>query len=78
MKNKKVSIEEILEHYEFRKRINSIPISEIEFVENFEKYRKVEIDPKIIEEWVYTGLNNFDFITTGFYKTGFDEVTELS
>jgi len=70
--NKRVDIEDILEHYEFRKRINSIPISEIEF---YEDLKKVEIDPKLIEQWVYTGLNNLDFITTGFYKSnGFQEV----
>jgi hypothetical protein len=29
----------------------------------------IEINPKVIEEFKLTGLNNIDFITTGYYKT---------
>lgn len=54
--------------------INSMDIKEIDFIDSYLK--KVDINPQIIEDWKFTGLNIMDFIMTGFYKTGFDRGQE--
>lgn len=33
----------------------------------------VEMNGQFVQEFEYTGLSNIHIITTGFYKTGFDE-----
>lgn len=66
----KVEIEEILKLKERLKEINSENLSEITFTLNGED---VEIDPKNINEFRFVGLSNVDFITSEFYKYGFDE-----
>jgi len=60
-----VNINELLELKEKLNEINSIPLEEIEFYENGEL---VEIPEELLEQWDYIGLNNVDFITTGYYK----------
>jgi len=60
-----------------RRKINKIPLDKLEFYESSEDLWanvKLNIDKKIIEDFEYTGMANFDFITSGFYLTGWDEV----
>ena len=52
---------------------NKMPLDKIRFYENGER---VYIDPKIIKDFEFTGLNNVDFVMTNFYKGGFDESEE--
>ena len=63
----KISIEYILWLQEERLKINRKSLDEIEF---YSHGVKVEIDKKIIDDFMFTGLANFDFITSGFYETG--------
>jgi len=68
MNNKKmvpIDIEEIECLTSRIQAINSLDLSNIIFLENKEI---VNIDPKVINEFKYTGLNNIDFITSKFYK----------
>ncbi len=61
----KISIEFIKRLHRHRSLINSEDLENIEF---YEKGKKVDIDPKLIEEFKFTGLNNIDFIVSGYYK----------
>ena len=61
----KVNIERILELTEELKCINRQDLSDIEFYKNG---KKLVIDPKIIEDFEFVGLNNVDFINTNYYK----------
>lgn len=58
-----------IDHLKKRKKellmINSIDLDEIQFYENGDR---VEISKETLEQWKYIGLNNTDFITSGFYK----------
>lgn len=69
----KVTIEEIKELRERMRVINSQPLTNITFTENG---KVIDIDHKIVEDFIYTGLNNMYFITSDFYKTGFEEFTK--
>ena len=71
----KISVSEILEIQKHRDEIQSINLSSIDFMDDSGK--KIDIDPKILSDFKFTGLSNIDLIITGFYKTGFDkEITE--
>lgn len=48
--------------------INKEDLNDLIFYENG---KKIKIDNKILKQWKYIGLNNFDFITSKFYKDGF-------
>ena len=61
----KVDLETIRLINAIRLSINSTPIDEIEWYEND---KKVDIAKKAIFEFLYTGLNNIDFINSGYYK----------
>ena len=50
-----------------RMRINATPLEEIEFSENG---ARVIIDKKLIEEFEIIGLNNMDYILSGYYLQG--------
>jgi len=65
----RVDIEEIKDIVERKKRINSVELDRIEFYENGVK---LEINQELVEEFIFTGLNNFDFITSEFYLYGFE------
>ena len=72
MKRKtKIKISEIIELKKRLTEVNNIPLENIKFIND--KGNGVYIDPKIINDFGYTGLNNVDFISTGFYKEGFDK-----
>jgi hypothetical protein len=74
---------EILDNFEFNP--NSIPV---ELVLALVRVRKnllaipkpifteegvSVMDDELWKEWAYTGLNNIDFITTKFYKNGYEQ-----
>lgn len=61
----RIDIEDVLKIEKGRKRVNSFPLEQIEW---FKNNKPVTIDPKIIEEYSFTGLNNMDFIISDFYK----------
>lgn len=64
-----ITIENILATEEWRDNINKTPLKEIEFLD--ENGNVVNIDEEIYRQWKFAGLNNIDFIKTGFYKQGF-------
>jgi len=64
----KVDIEDINEHLRFKKIVNRVDLHDIEWYENG---RRLYIDKDVLEDFYFTGLNNIDFISTNFYKTGF-------
>jgi len=66
----KVAVEYIQWLIDERAKINRLDLEELEFYENG---MRVEIDEQITKDFIFTGLNNIDFISSGFYKTGFDE-----
>jgi len=59
-----VHVEHIKEMQKQRERINTPFLYEIEFYENG---KLLHIDKEVIDEFIFTGLSNIDFITTGFY-----------
>ena len=61
----RVDIEKIIKIKEELRKINALSMDEIEF---FENGQKIIIDPELLKEWDYIGLNNTDFITSEFYK----------
>ena len=67
----KVKISEIIKLKKRLAEINSVPLEKIKFLND--KGNGVYINPKIISDFKFTGLNNSDFIATGFYKEGFDK-----
>lgn len=60
-----INITEILQLKQRLREINEIPLNLIEFID--ENGDKIEIQEKALLDFQYTGLNNCDFITTGFY-----------
>jgi hypothetical protein len=68
--NMRVDLEEVWDIVKRRKAINAPMIEEIEW---YEGGVKLEIDPKVSAEFSDIGLNNIDFITSGFYKKGWDK-----
>jgi len=67
----KVKISEILELDARRREINKVDLKDIQFLDD--NGNVVKINPELVEKFRFIGLNNTDFITTGFYETGFDE-----
>jgi hypothetical protein len=65
----KINLEEITKNISQRKKWNSVPLSEIEF---FERGVKIEIPKELVDDFVTTGLNNIDFIASGYYKGVFE------
>jgi hypothetical protein len=68
----KVKISEILELKRRMIDINMEILEDIEFLDD--NGNKLEIDKNIIDEFKFTGLNNMDFISSGFYKEGFKNI----
>jgi len=46
-------------------RINKIPFDKINL---HYKGKKIKISKETADRWAFTGLNNMDFITSGYYK----------
>lgn len=70
-----------IEHIRYLKsefaKINKVRLSQIEF---YEKGKRIPIPKSRIKEYESVGLNNVDFIMTGFYKKGVfeDKVSVLT
>lgn len=65
-----VKISEILQLTGQIREINKPELNEIEFLDD--DGNVVQINPKFVEEFRFIGLSNCDFITSEFYKTGYD------
>jgi len=61
----RVNLEEVQKNLNQRSKWNSTPLEEIEF---YERGVKIEIPKEIINQFERTGLNNIDFISSGYYK----------
>ncbi len=61
----RVDFEHVRKLHKERMKINQLDFEDIEWYENGEK---VEIDPKIAKDFKFTGLNNTDFVTIGFFE----------
>ena len=61
----KISTEYILALAQHRNEINRVPLRDIDFEEAGEV---LDIPEKVFAEFELTGMNNMDFITSGFYK----------
>lgn len=71
----RIDIEEIFEICERRKTINKLDLADIEFCS---KGIPLNIDPKVTEEFSFTGLNNIDFITSNYYLKEHEDYLEVS
>lgn len=60
----RVDIEHVKEWAKFRKNVNGVNFSELEFYENG---KKLDIAPELLEEFRFMGLSNLSFITDEFY-----------
>ena len=58
---------EIVQAYD---ELNNLDVKDVEF---YEDGVKLDIDPKIIDDWRFVGLGLAWFIGTEFYKTGWVE-----
>lgn len=63
-----VSIREIIETNKRLQEIHSQDLSNIDFTDDDGNI--IQINKSIIDDFIYSGLNISDFITTGFYKNG--------
>jgi hypothetical protein len=60
-----LSIEYVKELIKKRQEINKLNLDEIIWTENG---NIILFNPEAIEHFMFTGLNNIDFISTGYYK----------
>ena len=65
-----IRIAEIWQMVERQKEINRQNLSNIDFIDDDGKV--IEVEKKIVDEFKFCGLNNCDFITSEFYKGGFE------
>ncbi len=65
-----INIEDIKKAHDVLTDLNRCALADITFCEDGVP---VEIDPKLLKDFKFLGLSNKDFITTGFYKRGWDE-----
>lgn len=61
----RVDIEQVRKIQEERMKINKMDLEDIEW---YEGGKKIEISPKVIEDFKFCGLNNTDFIISEVYK----------
>jgi len=66
----RIDIEKVRALQNERRKINQASLEEMEF---YDHGKRIKVDPKHIKDFLYTGLSNIDFITTEFYKRGFDD-----
>ena len=63
---KRINISEIIELEARLNEINSLDLSDVNFIDEFGN--AIKITNEMYEDWKYTGLSNTDFITTEYYK----------
>jgi len=61
----RVDVEQVKKIQAERKKINDLELQDIEW---YEDGKKVDIDPKVLAEFEFTGLCNTDFIISDTYK----------
>lgn len=61
-----ITSKQIQDHLEFRKLINSTPLEDIDFINKYGTLEK--IPQKAIDHFRFTGLSNFDFFTTEYWR----------
>ena len=61
----RVNIEEVIQLSKKRCKINGYQFDKIEW---YIGGKKLDIPQDLLEDWEFTGLNNIDFISTGYYK----------
>jgi hypothetical protein len=61
----RVDIEHVRKIQAERMKINK---EDLENIEWYEDGKKLEISPKVIKDFLFTGLNNTDFILSNCYK----------
>lgn len=66
----KISAIEIIELNARLREINSYDLEKIDFISEIGNILKIDKDK--IDSWKFIGLNNTDFIDSGFYQYGFD------
>jgi hypothetical protein len=66
----KVKISDVIRIQEERIKINSVPLSFIEWIDD--NGNVLEIPSKIVDRFEMIGLNNVDFIISGEYLKGWD------
>lgn len=70
LNEKSFRISDIKRAKEFLNSVNDVPLKDVTFLGD--DGEPIEIDEKLIDEFKFIGLNNSDFILTGFYKDGYD------
>jgi hypothetical protein len=60
-----IRIEDINAYNKFRSKVNRPLLSSIIFTKNGVP---IHLDKQNVEEFLFTGLSNIDFISSGFYK----------
>jgi hypothetical protein len=70
IKPEDITMSDVLDSIEIRKAVNAMPLPE--FAKLIETHTNSTIEPRIMGEFKYCGLNNIDFWQTGFWKTGFE------
>ena len=65
MSRTQIAIEYIQWLQEERRKINLAELDKIDF---FKDGMKLDIPKEVIDKFEFTGLNNVDFITSGFYR----------
>lgn len=65
MKKVVIALEDVQKHIDFRHRINKVSLRSIVLTEHG---KPIHIEKRNVEEFMLTGLNNIDFISSGFYK----------
>ena len=63
---KRINISEIIKLKERLNEINSLDLSDVNFIDEFGN--AIKITNEMYDDWKYTGLSNIDFITTEYYK----------
>ena len=64
-----VDIDHLKQLKEQLNKINRHSFKDIIWVENG---KELSFDEKLLDDWKYVGLNNCDFIQSGYYKGGFE------
>ena len=74
MRRTKVNLTDVRWMLKLRRTINS---ADLQYLDIYDGTRKITVDPKSLEEWRFTGLNNVDFLACCFLAD-FPHVTLMS
>lgn len=66
----KIDIERV---FKLKKELQAIDFADLSKIEWYKNGKKMKIDSKIIDDFRFTGLGSASFITSGFYKKGFEK-----